>query len=245
VRIDVKKADICGISTPGVLKVKGGEVSVDFKPVAENLPLEPAVKCLWGEKFRGTGTLDLEGHIRGTGKPEQLLQSLKGHLNYDIRKGRIYQDIILTNVLSFLNITEILMGRFPHFAEEGFAYHSITLRSKIKENKILVQEGTIDGEPADIVFEGELDLKEQNMDLIVLVSPVKTANWIIRHTPIVRRIMGNTLITVAVEIKGPVAHPEVHALPASAVGGGLIGMMKRTVMLPFDLIHANPSQEKK
>lgn len=245
VRIDVKEADLCGISTPGILSVKGGEISLDFRPKAENLSIGPAVSCLWGEAVRGTGTLDLHAEIRGEGTPDQLVRSLEGFINYDARNGRIYRDMVVTNILSFLNITEILRGRFPDIGEEGFAYRSITYRSRIRDGKLIVQEGVMDGEPADIVFEGNADLENLNMDLTVLVSPAKTANWIIRHTPLVGRIMGGNLITIPVRVTGPPDHVKVEPIPTTMVGGGVLDMMKRTVELPFTLIHANPSQEKK
>ena len=245
VRIEVKKADICGISTPGILSVKGGEIALDFRAAAENLPIEPAARCLRGEEFRVTGTMGLQAEIRANSKPDQLVQSMEGFINYDAGKGRIYRDIVVTNILSFLNITEILRGRFPDIGKEGFAYHSITFRSSIKGGKLLVQEATMDGEPADIALEGTIDLKDPNLDLTVLVSPAKTANWIIRHTPLVGRIMGGSLITIPLRVAGPPDKVMVTPIPTTMVGGGITNMMKRTVTLPFQLISLHPSEQKK
>ena len=245
VRIEVKKADICGISTPGILSVKGGEIALDFRAAAENLPIEPAARCLRGEEFRVTGTMGLQAEIRANSKPDQLVQSMEGFINYDAGKGRIYRDIVVTNILSFLNITEILRGRFPDIGKEGFAYHSITFRSSIKGGKLLVQEATMDGEPADIALEGTIDLKDPNLDLTVLVSPAKTANWIIRHTPLVGRIMGGSLITIPLRVAGPPDKVKVTPIPTTMVGGGITNMMKRTVTLPFQLISLHPSEQKK
>lgn len=245
VGVEVKKESMmCGISTPGVLNVKGGEVSLDFKPETKDLSIEPLTNCMWSDRFRVTGTMDMQAEIRAKGKPDQLIESLEGFINYDARKGRIYRDIVVSNVLGFLNISEILRGRFPQIGEEGFAYHSVRLRSTIKEGKLIVREGIMDGEPADIAFEGKFDLAKPNINLTVLVSPVKTANWIIRHTPLVRRIMGGNLITVPVRVTGPPDNVKVEPIPTTMVGGGVLEMMKRTVELPFTLIHANPSGEK-
>ena len=103
----------------------------------------------------------------------------------------------------------------------------------------------MDGEPADVACEGKVVLKDRTMDLTVLVSPAKTANWIIRHTPILGRIMGGSLVTFPVKVTGPPDKVEVMPIPTTAVGGGVTNMMKNIVQLPFHLIPISPSEEKK
>lgn len=48
--------------------------------------------------------------------------------------------------------------------------------------------------------------------------------------------MGDKVFSMAVKISGPLYNPRVTVLPASAVQEGIVGMMKRTLKLPVDLI---------
>ncbi|MBW2208891.1 MAG: AsmA-like C-terminal region-containing protein, partial [Deltaproteobacteria bacterium] len=244
--IEVKKAStMCGISTPGVINITGGEISLDFKPVAENFSVESANECLYKEQKIASGTANLHAEIRAKGDPDKLLNSLEGSLDFSTRDGQIYKDASALKILNFLNFTEVFRGRFPHIGETGFHYSSGTLKGNIKEGKLKIHEGILDGDPADIVFEGEIGLADNDMDLTVLVAPAKTANWLIRHTPIIRRIMGGTLVTVPLKVTGPRDNLEIKTIAPDAVGGGLTGMLKRTITMPFALFHADPSEEKK
>ena len=49
-------------------------------------------------------------------------------------------------------------------------------------------------------------------------------------------ILGGTLVTVPLRVQGPFKDPKVIPLPPSAIGEGLLGIMKRTLELPFEVI---------
>jgi hypothetical protein len=59
---------------------------------------------------------------------------------------------------------------------------------------------------------------------------------VIKKIPILKDILGNSLVTIPVRVKGPLDNLEVKTMPPDAVGEGLTGMMKRTLQLPFKII---------
>ena len=68
-----------------------------------------------------------------------------------------------------------------------------------------------------------------------MVAPLRTVDFIIERTPIVKNIMGGKLVTVPVRIAGDWKNPTVTMLSATAVGSRLLEIMKNTVLLPVVL----------
>ena len=78
--------------------------------------------------------------------------------------------------------------------------------------------------------QGEMDLAEGKVNLTVLVAPLRTVDRVINLIPLVRYILAGTLITVPVKVSGDLKDLKVTALPPSAVGSELLGIM--TLHLP-------------
>jgi hypothetical protein len=53
----------------------------------------------------------------------------------------------------------------------------------------------------------------------------------------VNYILGGTLVSIPVRATGDLKNPTVTLLSPSAVGSGLLDIMKRTVELPVKIIH--------
>jgi len=232
----VSEASLCGISTPGVVKVTPQGLSLDFQPVAKDQELDSTLNCLKEEEVRVTGNFGLKGEIRAQGKGEELVNSIEGNLELVISDGRVYQHVPMQRLFAYLNVLGIIKGELSEMTKEGFAYKSITAKIDIQNGKIILNEGIIDGLSMGIAVQGHFDLHDKKVDLTVLVSPIKTLDSFIKKIPLIRRITGGTLISVAVKVQGDLTDPKFTPLPASAVGAGLLGMMKRTVELPFEVI---------
>jgi hypothetical protein len=246
--VSVTDAKLCGISTPGTLEWTTQGVSLDFHPMAEKQELDPIVNCLREGKVRATGLFDLKGHIKARGKAEHLSESVQGYLEAFAKDGRINQSIPLEKVFAYLSVIEIFRGQLPKMTEEGLAYKSITLQGDFQEGKFVLNEGVLDGLSMDMAAEGYYDLTEKKIKGTLLVAPLKTADSVIDKLPGINHIMAGTLVSIPVKIEGELSDPAVKILPASAVGEGLWGMMKRTVQLPFiiiDSIFSNNGKHKK
>jgi hypothetical protein len=109
--VTLKKAALCGISTPGTLKVSPSNVEFDIETVANDQKLNPAKTCLVGKTFKADGTYDLKDRFQGHGKAEDLLKTATGQVAFTAKDGRIYHDVVMLEVLKFLNTLEVLTGR--------------------------------------------------------------------------------------------------------------------------------------
>jgi hypothetical protein len=241
--VAVIEATLCNISTPGTLKVTPEGLELDFQPAAKDQELNSTGHCFRGEEVEVTGNYDLQGKVQAQGKPDKLLESLGGNFTFLTGKGRVQRHVPMERLFAYLNVLGIVKGQLSEMKEEGFAYDSISAKGDIKDGKIFIHEGIIDGLTMDIAFQGDIDLINEKLNLIVLAAPMKTVDTVLQYIPIIRRITKHGLITVAVRVEGDLADPKVKTVPASSVGSGLVGMMKRTAKLPFEVIDVEPTGE--
>jgi hypothetical protein len=245
VRVDVIEANVCGISTPGSLTLSPESVSLDFRMLSKNQELHPTLNCLAGERVRMQGKFDLDGRIKGQGKTEELSHLLKGNLELIARKGRIYRATMLAKIFSVLNVTEILRGKLPEFGKEGLPYDSVEVKTTLGDGKLRIEEATLEGPTLKIASRGEMDPINRRIDMTVLVAPFRTIDYIIDKIPLVRYVLSGTLIAVPVKVRGNLEDPEVIPLGPGAVGSEMLGVMKRTLELPFKMINPFLPKEDK
>ena len=236
VEVVVREANLCGISTPGSVKITNQNFSLDLRPFSKSQELQSAFRCLYDEEMKVKGDFDLKGRIVAQGKPEDLIRSLKGNVELETRDGHFYFAKGLMRVLEFVNSTEIYRGKLPDPGKEGVEYKLIKIRTAFQGGKLIIEEVMLDGPTLELVAKGEIDLINQEMNLIGLVAPLKTVDRIVKLTPVVREIFAGTLVTIPVRVHGSLKDPKVTALSPSAIGDELLGMMKRTLGLPFKVI---------
>ena len=87
-----------------------------------------------------------------------------------------------------------------------------------------------------IACEGEIDLVDKQMDLLILIAPFKTVDRIVEILPLIGNVLGGKLISIPFKAKGNFNDPTVYALPPTAVGSGILGILERTLKLPITII---------
>jgi hypothetical protein len=234
--VEIKKAGLCGMDTPGIVKVSDNYVSLNVEPSFKGQEIESAFRCLLNHDVRATGTFELYGRILAQGRPADLSKAMEGNIELLAKEGRIDYALGLVRIVEFLNVTEIYRGKLPDMRKEGLPYDRITLKVALQKDKMIVKELTLDGPTMEMAAEGEIDLSERTMKLNVLVAPLKTVDRIIKAIPLVRDIFAGTLLTIPVRVHGDLKDPRVTPLSPSAVGAELFAMMKRTLGLPFKVI---------
>jgi hypothetical protein len=54
--------------------------------------------------------------------------------------------------------------------------------------------------------------------------------------PLIGNVLGGKLISIPFKAKGDLSNPDVYALPPTAVGSGILGILERTLKLPLTII---------
>ena len=234
--VAVTEAYMCGISTLGALTLHGDEILLDLRLIAKNRDLAPTLPCLSETERQVTGRFDLNGSIKGEARGDGLVRALHGHMELAARNGNIFKDPVLAKVFSVLNVTEILRGKVPDLASNELPYDSFTAKADLRNGNLVLNETALSGPTVGIVGSGTLNLIDKKVDLKLVVAPLRTVDFIVEKTPVVKNIMGGKIVTVPVRVKGDWKDPRVTVLSATAVGTRLLGIMKNTLMLPVDLV---------
>lgn len=245
--VSITDANVCGITTLGTLEITPQEITIDLIPSAQNQELNPSVQCLRDKSAKIVGGFNLEGNLKAKGTSQTLMQNLNGDLKFYASKGRFQAGKslrILIKIFSILNVTEIFKGKLSNPETEGFAFNSIHAKTAIQNGKLVLNELIIDGTSMNIVCQGDIDVVNNQMDVTALVAPLKTIDFFIKRTPLIKDILGGSLISIPVAIKGRLENPNVTPLPPSKVGSGLLGIIKRTLQLPVKIIQPIPPGEE-
>jgi hypothetical protein len=240
--IDVTAANVCGISVPGRIEITKDKAVLRFRPRAKKRVLTHTSSCLTSaaNTERYAGIIDVKGEVRTQGRNrEDLIANLKGGAEIRITDGRIYNigsAGLLTNVLSYLSINQLLKGGAPDLSKNDFHYNSIETKLSIKKGLLQVEEGVLKSNSINLVTEGNYDVMADDLRLNVLVSPLTTLDWVIERIPIINRILKGTLVAVPVRVKGPAADPKVVPLSIEAMGSRIGGILKRALETPFKIV---------
>jgi len=244
VHIDVNESELCSIAVTAAVDIDPEGVSVDVHPHADERELESTIECLFNVRQYMTGSFDLDGRVSGTGAEDTLTEHLAGEWTFNADKGRIYQYSLTAKVLAFINLTEIFRGQLPDILEEGFAYKSIISHGKISGSTLLIDEFIIDGASMKIVIQGVIDYSNRQTDLKVLVSPLKTVDFIIDKIPVIGYILGGNLITIPVRVTGDFKDPDMFYMNPADIGSELLDIMKKTLSLPIKIFEPLIPKEK-
>jgi hypothetical protein len=236
VEVALQDAALCGIQTGGYVTLTPRDVRLDLKTTAQDGALREALDCLWGRQDLMDGRFDLQASIFGAGPAVDLRRQLRGPLRLQARAGRIYRFNLLTKIFSLLNITEIYRGELPDLVGQGFAYSAIDLAARFEEGRLVIEEAVLDAPSMKIVCGGSVDLIAQQMDLTFLVAPLKTVDRLLGWVPMVSHVLGGTLVSFPVRATGDLRDPTIVPLSPSAVGAGLLGILKNILTLPVTLI---------
>lgn len=248
--ITIKEAVLCGISTPGTLSLSPETIRFDVKTMATDQNLNPSLNCLAAarsatkgidlktiKKFKADGTFSLQGSFQGNAKAEDLLKTATGQVEYSAADGRIYQDVILLNVLKYLNATELIIGRsdLKQRDSKGFGYRSMKIEASLQNGKLTYNKFILDGSSLALTAVGEQNLLTGRLDLNLLVTLQVTLARVLDKLPLVGGVLQG-LNTIPLGLEGTYDDIRIYPLSASAVAYDLKNIMENTVKGPINLI---------
>jgi hypothetical protein len=235
-RIRIDEAGVCAIHLSGTATVQPAHLELHFRTTATRLPLAPSVDCLSGRNLRITGTYDLSGAFTSTGEPNQWFDHLLGSVSLTARNGRVYRAIAFTRALEYLNTTNLIQGKFPDPERDGVAYDSITLMGAMEQRVLRISQFVVVSPVADVTGRGSINLADQTMDSVYLIAPFPKADTVVKNIPLLRDILGKSLVTIPVRVQGPYKDPTVTPLPPGEVADDIAKMMDRILTLPFKIM---------
>ncbi|RUM89903.1 MAG: hypothetical protein DSZ23_02670 [Thermodesulfatator sp.] len=219
-------------------------------PKDEMISFEDFLECMHFEQKVLKGPFSAELKLTS---PDGVPQS-KGTLVLEAKRGNIKKFGIFSRILSVVNIVDLFSSQpGAGLVEGGLPYESILVKSKINKGVIHLEQAVINGRGLNLYGTGDVDLRDQQLNLIVFVAPLKTVDKIITSVPIIGAIIGGknkSLISVPVKVSGSWDDPEVKTMPAKAVTDVFKKLLFNVIKAPFSIISkmgsepAQASQEK-
>ncbi|MBI5849096.1 MAG: AsmA-like C-terminal domain-containing protein [Nitrospirae bacterium] len=238
--IRIGRSGFCGVNMTGdvsLLKDGAGSVmDLDVHFTATDQELKPTILCLSRGKSDASGRFTLKGNLKGSGKAGDLKKIVSGKVELTAKKGNISRYKTLDTVFDFLNKGEELGGQMPDLDKSELAYELLKVTASVGKGTLVVEEAIIDSAVMEVVAQGSLNLMDNQLDLNVMVAPLRQVNSFIGKVPIVGTFLGGSVISVPVRVTGTPAEPHVTYLSPSAVASSLAGMMKRTLNLPVSIL---------
>jgi hypothetical protein len=230
----IDSAKLGGMKASGKVHVEKGVISLAVTPQARQQDLQVFLNSLSAQAPRFTGHLDISGQVSGSGKQADLVNSLQGTFQFKATEGRIYSFTFLSQILSVINMSEILVGTLPGFGQTGVGYSDFSLQGNLQGGKYEITQALLKADNMDISGQGSIGLEHGDLDLVILVAPFKTFNRIIDVVPVVNYLFNNHLIAFPIAVRGTLTHPQMNLTPLS-LDEGLFGVLKRTLLLPVYL----------
>jgi hypothetical protein len=232
----IELARFCGMDVIGRVGIDGPRLDVYLVPVVDGASLDRTMPCLTNESSIIGGTFNLNGELYASGSTDAVVKAMKGGLTATAENGVIRRSLFFARILSLLNLTEIYRGHFPDLRSLGIEFQRAAARAEVKDGKVLIPEWSLVGRTFWMGSRGEIDLATQQIDFTVMVSPFRTADRIINSIPGLRWILGGRLVAIPMRATGHIDDPRIVPLSPSAVGTSILEMMKRTIMLPIQII---------
>ncbi len=231
----VRDADLCGVATTGVVTFTPAEIALDIHGASAGHGIDETLACIRHARIAMTGTYRIDVHLSGRGKPGELGRAIEGTVAFRAEDGRIDKLDLLSKLLALLNVTQVFVGKLPDLGEKGFAYHSATVKGRVKDGKLKVRWARLDAASMNLTATGEYDIPADELSLTVLASPLKTIDTIIRKIPVVRYILRGSLVAVPIRVTGKLDDPTVFVLSPAALGSQVLGIFERTLKAPIRL----------
>jgi len=97
----------------------------------------------------------------------------------------------------------------------------------------------LDGSSMKISAVGDIDVGKNTIDMKVAVMPLGTIDSVVSNIPIVGYILtgkNKSLVGAYFEVTGNVKDPVVKAVSMKSLGKGLLGIFRRSLGFPYDMI---------
>jgi uncharacterized protein YhdP len=199
-------------------------------------PVSKLLKDVGMEKPPLEGSLNMEAYLTMRGERfEDLLQSMSGNANIQIKEGYIQRSSLFTSVLDMLSLKKIFQSKTIEVPEGAFYYEEIGGYEIIDKGVLATENATMKSPVYNAVAAGKVDLIQETFDFTMGVQPLESWDKIVSTIPIIGyAITGKdrSFLTYYFEVKGPMSDPDIRHVPFKHLGKGVAGALKRLFLSP-------------
>ncbi len=182
--------------------------------------------------------------LRGEGEDfQKMKESLNGSLRLEIDEGVIERFNVLSKIFSILNVSQILMGRFPDLKTKGLPFHQILATIHVKDGIASTDDLVVNSDAMKITLIGKVDLGKNQIDARIGVHPLVTLDTVLSKVPIAGYILtgqDKAFLSYVYEVKGKLDDPKIEAIPIKTLGLGFWGIVNRLLLTPVRPFQKTP-----
>jgi hypothetical protein len=185
-------------------------------------------------KFKG-GSFDFS--IDGTLKEYDGL--------FYIKETTVMDYKILSNILAFVNtVPSLVTFSLPGYSSKGLNVSRAYMNFHAKDNSFDISDIFLDSQEIDILGRGTANINSNSIDLLLNLKTNLGSS--VSQVPLVGYILldGNTISTT-LSVTGNLDDPDVHYLVAKDIVVAPLNIIKRVLLLPYNLINSEENNGSK
>jgi hypothetical protein len=214
---------------PTMLRVSGHAEQVDALEVYRELLNQ---RNILRGKLRGDFFINGE-----TGA--NYLPSSYGNFSIQVKDGVLHEFPVLSKIFSLLNISQVFAFSLPDMHLEGMPFNNLTANFILEKGVLKTEDLKIESEAMNQSYLGTVNLVNKEADLSVAIHPLGTVDKIVSHIPVAGWLLtgeNKALLTAHFSVRGPIGDVSVSPMPLDTLTDPTIGLLQRTLGLPFKLI---------
>ena len=224
-RVDM---NIAGRAADNWIQIKGTVAGMNAHQLTELIePVSPPL----------TGELYAKADLRADSDVD-FFDTLSGNATIEVRDGTLNRFVLLTRILSLIDLKSWLTAHLPNPMVAGVPFKSLTGDFKAKNGNFHTDNLKLEGPVMSASARGDLKLGSRTLNMRIGLVPFTTVNWIVRKIPIMGENLSNGssgLLAAYFQVHGPVSNPTVTPKPITSVANFVI----KTLSLPINIIAPN------
>lgn len=218
----------------------GGITRYQGRFAINKMSAEQIMKYANSERLWITGAVTMHGNMSAEGTTlSDLKKTTQGTITLKMEKGSLKKFVFLSKVFSILNVSQLLKFQLPDIINDGMPYNTITGSFSIKDGILSTNDLSVDSDSMNMSIVGTSDLVREDIDLIIGVRPLQTADKVVSRIPVAGWILTSDtkgLISLYFQAKGNRDNPAVNAIPVNSMTKGVLSVFKKLLQLPEKLI---------
>ena len=226
------ETQLCGLSFPLTLQIVPEGFTASARIQARRQQLEQVARCLSDERLLLTGEFDARANLTAKGTFAESLNTLEGTVQLESRNGYVKKFALIGNILAMTHIVDSFDRGASERPAEGFPYRNLVLEGHFSQGRFVVEDLIFDSSAFGLAAVGSIGLADREAQLTVLVAPFSRLDNLVRKAPIIGYLVGGTLTSVPVDVRGDIRDPTVVPLDPRAIASGLTALYTRALKVP-------------
>lgn len=152
-----------------------------------------------------------------------------------IKETTILDYKVLNNILAFVNtIPSLVTFSIPGYSKNGLEVKNAYMNFHAKDDIFYIKDVSLDSKEIDILGRGNASFKYNNIDLDLNLKTDLGSS--VSKIPVVGYILlGEDTVSTSMKISGKLDDPDVKSLIAKDIAVAPLNIIKRTLLLPFQI----------